>query len=174
MEDYTPPRYCVKCGSLMQNNETFCTICGAKTNSSGAEKSSQKGNKLLVIGIFSVIWALCGIGLGLDTILTADEFISQTDSLMPGFWDAMEEFGITADYIESMIVSIGAVITVSGLLAAITAVLSFAKRQYTIALIACILSSILALILLVGIIGFIVAYFITQAKEEFVDSSPTL
>ena len=174
MEDNIPPRYCVKCGSVLQNNETFCTICGAKTNSSGAEKSSQKGNKLLVIGIFSVIWALCGIGMGLDLILTADASISQMDSLMPGFWDAMEEVGITADYIESMIVLIGSILTVSGVLAAITAVLSFAKRQYTIALIACILSSILALIMLVGIIGLIVAYFITQAKQEFIDSSPTL
>jgi len=58
-------------------------------------------------------------------------------------------------------------------LAAVTAALALLRRFNMAALIACIISSVLALVLLVGVVGFIVAYFLYKSKEEFKDYKVT-
>jgi len=119
------------------------------------------------MAILSAVWAAIALVLGLFFILGADYIMGIFDST-PDFWNIMEDtYGYTRDDIAYSLFVTGAVIAASGAFAAVTAVLSMTKKFHFVALIACIISSLLGLIILVGAIGFIVAYFIYKAKDEF-------
>ncbi|MDR1690274.1 MAG: hypothetical protein LBR42_00330 [Candidatus Methanoplasma sp.] len=126
----------------------------------------------MTVTILSLIWALIALALGLYLALGVDSIINNFMSI-PEIWDLMLET-YTEESLRSALIIEGSVLAVSGGLALVTAILSLKKRLYIIALITCILSSIFGLVMLVGFIGFIVAYLIYKAKDEFVDNKPTL
>jgi uncharacterized BrkB/YihY/UPF0761 family membrane protein len=123
-----------------------------------------------MIGVLAAIWAALALWQGLLGIFSAEASVSSVwnDPTLSDAIDILENAGITYDFIVSIIVAISLVFTASGALAAVTAVLAFTKKYYTVALVACILSAILALIILIGVIGLIVAYFLTKEKDAFV------
>ncbi|MCL1979278.1 MAG: zinc ribbon domain-containing protein [Methanomassiliicoccaceae archaeon] len=177
MEDNDSPNFCTNCGAPLRDSDTFCNSCGAAKNAGAARTPSsaqrypeQKGNKLMVFGLLSAIWAIAAIGLGLNYILSADAIASELDSY-EGIWEALYDAGITYDTIVGWITIIGAVLVSSGVFAAVTALLCLIKRAYTVALIACILSSVLGLVVLLGAIGFVVAYFLSKEKNNFIDNA---
>jgi len=168
----------MKCGAPLRESDTFCTTCGEAIGSTPQAQPypqygypQKKSNNLLIVGILSAIWALIALILGLYLVFSAEAIVGELDSAT---WDILIDSGLTYDDITGVLVMIGAIIAASGALAAVTAVLSFTKRFYVVALIACIISSILGLIILVGAIGFFVAFFIYKAKNEFKSGSRTL
>jgi len=63
----------------------------------------------------------------------------------------------------------GIMLMISGLFAAVTAVLVFLKRFHIIAVTTCIISAIFGLAIVIGFYGFTVAHSIAKAKGEFAD-----
>ncbi len=120
---------------------------------------------LPVIGVLSAIWALGALGLGLMLVINAEAIADLAlESYGQEFFD---EYGITYEFFMQFVALLGAVLTASGALAAVTAVTAFMKKFYTVALVTCIISSILGMVILLGIIGLFVANLIRHAKDEF-------
>jgi uncharacterized BrkB/YihY/UPF0761 family membrane protein len=177
MEKSDSSYFCPRCGAPLRASDTFCTSCGASRDgrTSNAPQNQQynrqpqRSNRLIIIGVLSAIWAAIALWWGLDAFFSAEASMDAiwNDPAFGGTIDMLEEFGITYDFMVSMVIAIGVVFIVSGALAAITAVLALTRKYYTVALIACILSAVLALIIIIGAIGLIVAYMLTKEKGEF-------
>ena len=114
--------------------------------------------------ILSAVWAVIASLIGIYMISIANSLVAEMGQ------DTLNTFlnlGYTQDDVVNLIIAIGAVILASGLMAAVTAILSFLKKFYIIALITCIISAVLGLIILIGFVGFIIAYLIHNRKHEF-------
>jgi lysylphosphatidylglycerol synthetase-like protein (DUF2156 family) len=101
---------------------------------------------------------------------SAESIVAQIES--GEYWDVISEV-LTHEWLVTFLTVVGALITASGALAAVTALLTLTKRFYVIALLTCIFSAILGLIVIVGFVGFIVAYLISKRKHEFEVKGPT-
>jgi len=161
--------FCTSCGAPLRESDTFCTSCGAGVGNKEQPQAQNrivypKSGKLLVVVILSAVWAVIAVLLGIYVISAADTIVS---NLGPDTLNTFMNLGYGPDDIANMITIIGAVILASGVFAAVTAVLSFLKKFYFIALIACIISAVLGLSLLIGLVGFIVAFLIHSSKHEF-------
>ncbi|MCL2148910.1 MAG: zinc ribbon domain-containing protein [Methanomassiliicoccaceae archaeon] len=174
--------FCAGCGAPLRESDTFCTACGENRGAPQAPQQGQhymmppkKSNSLALVAVLSAAWAAVALILGVAILLVAESFTEQFMA-MPEFLDLMEEYGytITFDEMLSSILMFGAVVAASGVLAAVTAALALAKRLYPVALIACILSSVLGLIILVGAVGFIVVYLIYRDRGDFVRNGTAL
>ena len=89
----------------------------------------------------------------------------------PTLWEQFSQY-FTEQQLRDDFFLTGVTMTGSGAFAAFTALLCIIKRFYVVALIACIISSIFALPAIIGVVGFIVAYLIYRARNEFKDYSP--
>ncbi len=60
--------YCKKCGNVIENNEKFCSVCGAKVESDSPYENYSQGNHLsgekptyyqttLILGVLSVVFS---------------------------------------------------------------------------------------------------------------------
>ena len=154
MEDYKPPCYCVNCGTLLQGNEAFCTICGARTDKGTSNSATEKKkDTLLVPSILIVLWAGFALLVGLVMLIAADIVAEEMESVWPQIVD--------------LIVFLGIILTVSGIMAVIALVCIILKKFYVIALIACMASATIALCVIIGIIGFVSVYLIYKGKDNF-------
>ena len=166
----------MSCGAPLDESESFCSRCGTRcgtaappvtqqqTQNQQQFTSGKKSKALIIVAILGVIWAIFAIFYGAYFIVSANDMVSQ---LGPDYLDLLDNIGVSIDAVAGMFVAIGAVLVISGVLAAITAVLCLLKRFYIIALIACILSALLGLIMIVGVIGLFIAFFIYKSKHEF-------
>jgi len=172
MEDKDSSNFCSNCGAPMRDSDTFCSSCGTTVGKSAAStqqygNSKPKSKRLTIVVVLAAIWALIALAIGLYIILSTDALLAQFDST-PNFWDIWYDAGFTRGDMYGIFQMMGAIIAASGALAALTAILSAVKRFYILALIACILSSLLVITALIGIVGLIVAYLIYKAKDEFI------
>ena len=172
------PCFCSICGASLRESGTFCSKCGASIGSNGFAVSRSnsynyikpKSNKLIIIGILSLAWGLYALYSGTNMALTAEATLNSVfSSYDPTFWDGK---GTNLDTLITFITVAGVLISLSGIFALITAITSFFKRFYIVALVSCIISSVLALVIIIGIVGLIVAYFIHISKEDFKDANP--
>jgi len=164
------PNFCAQCGAQLDDADSFCVRCGKEIGSAPSataapayvqQVSSKRSTTLWVIFFLGLLWGVNATYSGIDIILNAKDILDLVDI------SVFEDAGIDPQMLVDMMTAIGAIILISGILALITAVLVFMRKFHTIALICCIISSILALIALVGIIGLIVAYFLNKSKNEF-------
>jgi len=170
--DDDSPHFCMACGAPLRESDTFCTKCGttvgsvapAATRQTQTNRSEPNSNTLLLPAVLSAAWAIPAMIAGIFLIVSADYIVSLVDS---GTMDILLDYGFTANDFVTLYVVIGALLVASGALAAIASVLAFLKKYYIIALIACIISSLLVIMFLVGIVGIIVAYFLAKSKHEF-------
>ena len=172
MEDKDSSNFCSNCGAPMRDSDTFCASCGTTVGKSAAStqqygNSKPKSSRLTAIIVLSAIWAIVALAFGLYLIFARESLLAYFDSL-PDFWDTMYDlYGATRDDTFNSLYFTGIVMAASGALAALTAILAAIKRFYILALIACILSSIIGLFVIVGFVGFIVAYLIYKARGNF-------
>ncbi|MDR2698727.1 MAG: zinc ribbon domain-containing protein [Candidatus Methanoplasma sp.] len=175
MEDKENSNFCSGCGAPLRDSDTFCASCG--TTRGGSANTTQYGNPkpkshtLVVAAVLSIIWALIALGLGIYFTLWVDSLMDLINST-PEYLEILNEYGITTSDMSSVLYMIGAVLIASGLFAAISAALCLMKKFYIVALIMCILASVLVITALVGIVGLIVAYLIYKGRDEFAVSSP--
>lgn len=124
----------------------------------------------MTASILCALWALFALGIGLYSLLGAENLI-ETMMSDPAIWDQISPL-YSKEELESGFFLVGVTFTASGALAAISSLLCVTKRFYIIALVACIISSAFALVALIGVIGFLVAYLIYRGKNEFKDQKP--
>ena len=161
--------FCMSCGAPLRDSDTFCTNCGSTRKGAAGSPAQQynqppakKSNTLLFLGIACLLWAAFAIVIGIYYLHSVDSMI---DTLMNDYEELFANIG--EDYLRSIFVAFGAVFIASGALGAIAGLLCILKRMYIVALITCIIASVLALISVVGIVGFIVAFFIYKNKGGF-------
>ncbi|MDR0509267.1 MAG: hypothetical protein LBG63_05565, partial [Candidatus Methanoplasma sp.] len=133
------------------------------------QPQAKKSYALMILGIACFAWAIFALYDGIYTLYNVDGEIEAMKNILmdAGYENLLSEF-FEGDSIRNMLIAVSAVIVASGALSAIAGLLCITKRLYIVALITCIIASVLALIFLVGIIGFIVAYFIYKNKDKFV------
>lgn len=171
MNDPDHPGFCTECGAPLRESDTFCTSCGAEPGNPPSRPhayAKPKTDTLMIAGILSLISAVLALVIGTYYILDAEAVgRSIYETRETGLWDAA---GFGLDTIVLVCTAVGALLIVSGVLALIAAAASFVKRSYAVALTVCIISAVLGLMMLVGIIGFVAAYVIYKAKNDFKDN----
>lgn len=168
--------FCPSCGGPLRDSDTFCTECGAKIGESHVATSpntqsttSKKSRMLWVIIILGILWAAAGIILGAETLINAKAQIENI--LTPELLEQLDILNFDIDMLVTIVQVTGAVFIISGIMAAMTSVLAYLRRYHSVALILCIIGSVLALISLIGIAGLIVAYYLSKSKGEFIPSA---
>ncbi|MCL2296496.1 MAG: zinc ribbon domain-containing protein [Methanomassiliicoccaceae archaeon] len=164
--------FCTSCGAPLRDSDTFCASCGstreaARTYSSSQQysQSQAKKNTLPFIGIACLLWAAVALFIGIFFIYCIDYLV---DAIMAdASWDVYSET-LNEESLRSLFLTIGAILIASGAFSAISAILCFLKKMYIVALISCIIASVLGLIILAGIVGIFVAFFINKNKGEFI------
>lgn len=169
-------KFCTQCGAEISESDVFCPKCGHKiggpSEGTAAYEDGRKQmvaenskNAIIAIVILCALWAIVSIYEGISAVISLDYVIEVLKS-DTSTWDMLMEI-LTEQDIRNIISSTGYVMMASGILAALTAVFTGVKRYYPVALWTCILSSVLGLICIFGIFGFIVVYLITKNKEAF-------
>ena len=166
-EDFS--RFCSACGAPLSDSDTFCTRCGknyvAGTSYTGQTQHDRFGfdelrsNILIIVATFTAIWAIFALAFGIYFIVRADYLVTLLDQ---NELDLIASIGYTTFFF-----IIGTLIILSGAFAFITVVLCVLKKYYFIALAACIISALFGLIMIVGVMGFLVAFLIYRSKHEF-------
>lgn len=166
--------FCVRCGAALGEGDAFCSECGnaagdiagcADCRTVAAEADTSNG-RLMLAAMLCLLWGLISLYVGLDTLWSVDavmETFAEMDLL-----DALIPYISEAELRSSIVVT--AYIFLAGAAASLTAgILAGIKRQYTVAVVSCIIASVLGSLALVGIFGFLVAYMIHKSKGAFVD-----
>lgn len=168
-------KYCTQCGANLKDDDTFCSECGypvggSTENAEQYEKSkksmavSNAKGYIIAIVLLCIAWGVLAIYNGMDLVFNINSIIEQLKQ--SDMWDTVLQY-MTEQEFRNIMAAMGYVLIASGVLALVTALLVYLKKNYKIALIMCILSSILALIFIIGIFGFIVVYLITKTKDVF-------
>lgn len=160
-------KFCVSCGSKVNEESTVCSVCGKHVNENYEVKTPSKPvkNYLIFVAAFSLIYAVFSIVMG-------SSMISMTDAVIEALkgeteiWEELMNL-TTEDELKNMMVYLGAAVVLSGVFAAITGILSALKKYYIIALICCIISTLLGAIILIGLAGIIIAVLIVSSKYAF-------
>ena len=165
-------RLCAACGAPLRESDTFCTRCGATKAVAAPVVDLGPPIKTLPLMIFpAAVWALIGLAFGIYFISSADFISSQ---LGQPYFDMFAHYGIGAEAVPRFFLVFGTILTVSALLAAVTMVLCITKRYYKAAVAACLISALLTVVIVIGLIGLVVAYYIYSAKDEFKDRKTRL
>ncbi|AIZ56374.1 hypothetical protein Mpt1_c04820 [Candidatus Methanoplasma termitum] len=155
MENGNFPTSCKNCGSTISGSDRHCRYCGApvtvtENTSQNISYNNIKFNsgRLRSLGIWSLLWAVFAIAVGLFLL----SVFKQDGS---SFTDMIRTTGILA--------------VLSGIFSMFTAILAFIRRGFIAAFACCIISSVLALPLILGVIGLVVAYRLYKYRDDFVD-----
>jgi hypothetical protein len=170
MDEDNTLNFCTGCGANIRSSDEFCPSCGLnlrEKKAPAARQYEQKTYRLYIVAALGLIWAIYALYDGINTISNIDR--TMNDLVNTPYWDLIS--GSTEDLIRTMMLTMGYIMIASAILAAITAVFCILKKMYIVALIACILGSILSLIFIVGFIGLFCAYLITKSKWEFEGTS---
>ncbi|MDR1404239.1 MAG: zinc ribbon domain-containing protein [Candidatus Methanoplasma sp.] len=168
-----PPNFCTSCGAPLRDSDEFCKSCGTSRiggtetgprEQYGRARTGTK-NTLTILGILCAVWAIISLFEGISAISSVDALLDSMKGYTE-YWDIISET-IGENTLRAMFSAIGALFVISGILSAVTALLCFLKRFYTIALVTCLIASVCVLVGLVGIIGLIVAFFIHKNKDSF-------
>jgi len=167
MDEDNTLNFCTECGANIRSYDEFCPSCGCnlKQKSQRQNVTNRGDNKLNLVAIMGGIWAFFALMVGIVCIVSLDAMM-----------DAMiEVYGNTFDveFLETIILIVGYCLLASGILSVISVVLCATRKYYTIALITCIVGSLLALLctIIIGILGFIAAYWIYKSKDWFVKNN---
>ncbi len=174
--------FCNNCGKELTEDDKFCPQCGAvvtyyeESNPSGEEMTNRYNTELIIVGAFCLIWALIAI-FSFGWMLTADMagMLKEPDviqQIMDAGGYTYEEAVQLIDQSIGAIYAVVGVIVASGVLALIAAIFCFIRRFYILTLILIILSSILGLVLVLGVIGFVFAVLVYNWREGFKDYKP--
>ncbi len=164
--------FCTRCGAILQEDYVFCPECGspvgdAEAHAACSAASADAGrSRLTLIAAMCIIWGLIALYFGISILTNLDTMV---DAVMDsGIFEEVGMLVTEAEVGETM--RMLAYITLAGAAAAMVAgVLCGIRREYGIAVLACVIASILGLVLFVGVIGFAVAYMISRSKAAFTD-----
>ena len=167
--------YCPSCGAQLPPEVKFCPDCGAQLDGvKDVLTGASYYNRLLVVAIFTGIFALFALISGISLLSSASTIvISIEDSTSwPDIVQAFAEMGYTEAQVSDLLLStfnlIGTLYTISGVAAAIGAACALMKKYWVVGLIGMIVSTITAGISIIGlIVGIIFVYLYVTCKPAF-------
>ncbi|UAL07051.1 MAG: zinc-ribbon domain-containing protein [Candidatus Methanogranum gryphiswaldense] len=168
-------KFCTQCGASIKEDDTFCPECGhqaGETSEFAAEYEAKKKsdiannakNYTLAIVILCAAWGIFALYDGLSMALNVDTLIQQLKD--SDVWETVLQY-MTEQQFRDLIATLGYVLAASGVCALIAGLLVGLKKFYMGAVIACSVASVLGLVVIVGVFGFVVVYLITKTKGVF-------
>ena len=169
--------FCVHCGKLLGPTDYYCPECGACVEQINSDESQgtpvqqqtpvDSGTKYrIVAGALCGIWFVIAVYLGYVYAYQVDAIMDELQTTMGADWASITA-EIPEEELRSAIVFAGYVLIGSGVLALGSAITAFLKKPWIVCLMLCILSGCVGLVAVLGIVGFLVAYLIYKAKNEF-------
>lgn len=114
--------------------------------------------------ILCAAWGIFALYDGLSMALNVDTLIQQLKD--SDVWETVLQY-MTEQQFRDLITTLGYVLAASGVCALIAGLLVGLKKFYMGAVIACSVASVLGLVVIVGVFGFVVVYLITKTKGVF-------
>ena len=176
MED---SKFCTGCGKAIEPDMQFCPKCGRVVAGSETEQEFKEAEKqvsvamafarrnwlIFLLGIYAIPIIIAAIIVLVDASSTASAVWSSTEFQD---WMKSHSYTFTEADIKNAITSAGAMALVSGIAAAVSLVFVYKRKNWTIAVIACLIASILCFWSIFGmIIGFLVTWLIISSKDIF-------
>ncbi len=177
-------RFCIYCGAELSESDTFCTACGAEVPPEGsvpapdtaqgpAPAYQRSGGKLGSLGTLMLLYGIVAMILAL--MLLASYIAFDT------FWEMMEDDPAYKPIIDSYskddmklgTLLSGATFLGSSICALISGYLTNKRENYNMALLTCILATVLSFSMIITlIIGIIVTIKLSSGKSEFTSRNP--
>lgn len=183
--------FCSKCGAKIRQSTEYCSECGSPVNGTVpvadnvAYVSHERSNDhmlwiVILTGLYAVISILSGI-----SALGAESLVSMVKDVDPVAWEQMlKSLRITEGEFISYMVGTGYASLVSGILAAVAALLSAKRVYWKVALGACVAGSLVVFItvaftpsgfivpsvlgaVIACAIGLLVSYMIYGSKSNY-------
>lgn len=154
----------------MLDSDRFCPECGHPNGSpvtGSAMPVENKRESLLTIAVLDAVWVLIALICGLEVLLNGAELIAAMKA-DPGIWDIVAPLFSEAQILQ-MFGVMGAVFIVSGISAAVSAALTVKGRHYKIAMASLLIAAVTGTAFAVGIVGFVIAFLLSKAKNCFTD-----
>lgn len=183
----TGERFCIECGKELEPGARFCPACGAEVPDEGPAPQMQQtytneyrrahNETLRRIEVLCVIWGILALVIGIIFVVFAE---SITDSLIDEmkdiayddartYWDWMQDNGFDRDSLLTSYAFTGGMLAASGLMALVSAHFTHRRQEYTLALVALILSTVTACVgLITFLVGVYLTYKLSKCKSEFV------
>jgi hypothetical protein len=180
MEDVK--RFCTACGANLPEDGEFCPYCGKSIESDSgqsesyqsaaapayaAPKSGSLKDLAVLIGLYSVMAIMVGgflvfIGVDIDYIM---EIMQETN---PDVYEQFIELGISTSQFAMYYIIPGALLIASGAVAVISCYFTLGARNYKMAYMTCVISSILSFPLIITlIVGIIVSSKLKNNQSSF-------
>jgi len=127
-------------------------------------------SKLPMVKMTAIVWAVLGILMGSVQILFMNDMMAYIEGMLdmsiPGMkemWDSLEPMMLTIYWVSGM------TSLISGILAAVCAICCHKKRYYVVAIMTAVIGSLLVVISIYGLVGLIMAHYLSKSKKEFSD-----
>jgi len=159
--------FCPTCGKDLPPGTAYCPMCGAHLSDAGAPKAQspadekKNGDRIKIAMVLLIITAAVSFVSGIYLYLNAADFVDTLVNMFPAGT-------FSADMINSLEGSLqlsGLLSIIGGIVAAITAVLAYKRRMYSLTIILCIVAALIGNLIL----GIIALYLIHKAKPAFTD-----
>jgi len=178
MDEDKTLNFCTECGANIHQYDDFCPACGYRLKGNNTSYTAdprfkaETVKKLNVVIITGAIWAVLAILNTVYGVIAFDASLDNAIEMLKGdpyyYTDSMIDSVIGP--VRTLVMIIYCILITSGVLAIISIVLCSLRRFNSVAYWACILGSILALVIIVpGIIGLVLSGRIKAAKSEFKD-----
>ena len=179
--------FCTHCGQRITKDTVYCPSCGTQVSDMGGEPVYSNGNnyrarptvdmspRLKFLAILFTITAVYYLVSGIINLMSVDSTIETYKSL--GMWDTIVDYFNTTmnmdeqeteDFLKTIITATAIANIVMGALVGVAAFCSFAKKNWTIGLVCCIIATIISSMSIFGlIVGIIVTYLYSTTKPCF-------
>jgi predicted nucleic acid-binding Zn ribbon protein len=177
MSDGESMEFCSKCGAKLRDSAVFCPECGApiaggsvvqsvRNEINDSYKKKAMTERLMWISIFLGVFVFFSVIMGAYCALDVNAIIDALKS-DPEVWAEVLTYYTEAE-IRSAFVFGGYYLLSAGIVGAISLVFCIIKKFWIIALIMCLLASLIMLPTVLGfVIGLVVTYLLYTAKPAF-------
>ncbi|MDR0334705.1 MAG: zinc ribbon domain-containing protein [Methanomassiliicoccaceae archaeon] len=162
--------FCPVCGKNLDPGTAYCPACGARLNDPEPERREKAaaertggGNTNMAMILLSVTAAIL-FAFGL-IYLSAAGLAEEMFSMYP----SLEEY-YTVEAMRSMIRMFGIILIIGAAMCVVSAILTFKRRLWVLALILCIAAALFGVLSTFGVIaGIIAIFFLYKARPAFRD-----
>lgn len=174
-------QFCSQCGFKLSEGDHFCPSCGKSISDMYSETgacstkehcNNSLTNKMNFLAALMIIYAAPAILLGAYLFIDAT---SLTDVLWNNaeFQQILIDMNISYDSLLESFKLTGIMTLVSGVFVAISFVVTLKRISWKIAVITCVIGSILAYSTIIGlVIGLVIAFMLYNARSYYKDYVP--
>lgn len=185
MTDNSDLKFCVHCGAELDDGAMFCKSCGAQVERSDAPvtmnpyasmKENSMNNRLKVIGICCIVYAVLAIIGGIIFLVSIDSLMEQviTDPSWPEAAQQLIDMGVVTDlagaesFMRDVFTYTGYFGVIIGIITIIPAYSCFTKKAYIPGLVGMVISTVLSAASVIGlIIGVVFVVLYCSCSDAF-------